>query len=362
MPIMLHVPVPPGHQQHKVLSPTQGRSNPSSPASSPTLPPITEKPSRLSPRKIVSHKSDAQLETFRGRMRPRVQSSRGLNRGHQSADAIELSPQSPTVPMIRVRSRPSARDLTASSSPPRAQVSKGLPKVTMEPPVDLEVDTQYCPAAGGVAPCWIVWATWKYNQGMDSEYDFRQWDFLALHLPNAPANEYLASLYMLGAENGKLWFVMPPEGGDFAVSIVRDAKLVSMVMKKKEGEGPRYTSYVDRVKQHFGSFLPLASCTLVAPRDAQYVGIQKIVPAGSTAHTEVKSAVTTFPKLSTKLGQGPSRVTITEETSCRVSAAESGPAAGKLRHTHSWHTQRNLVIATAKDGKGAIDLNHDHVL
>jgi hypothetical protein len=155
VPIMLHVPVPPGHQQHKVLLSTQADQTLQAPPR-PTLPPITEKPSRLSPRKIVSHKSDAQLETFRGRMRPRVQSSRGLNRGHQSADAIELSPQSPTVPMIRVKSRPSARDLTASSSPPRAQVSKGLPKVTTEPPVDLEVDTQYCPAAGGVAPCWIV--------------------------------------------------------------------------------------------------------------------------------------------------------------------------------------------------------------
>jgi len=219
------------------------------------------------------------------------------------------------------------------------------------PVVELIVETHYWAGVPPAAPCWVVWATWKYNQDMDSEYDKRQWDFLVLHPADGSPDLYISSLYMMSADTGKVWFVTPPGGGEFSVSAVRDHATVALVIKKKEGEGPRYKEYTERLKTHRAKLLTLGSATFTAP-SYELCDLGRQVPPGSTAATEIKE----------------------EAVAESSSNYATKPAAGKLRHTHSWHTQRDLVIATAEDdvatrgleiscqGKGALIGGGVHLL
>jgi len=72
---------------------------------------------------------------------------------------------------------------------------------------------------------------WNYVQELDENNDLRAWDFLALHKADAPAADYDASRYMLSNLTGEIEFMSPPEPGIYAVSAVRDRKLILKAMK-----------------------------------------------------------------------------------------------------------------------------------
>jgi len=134
---------------------------------------------------------------------------------------------------------------------------------------------------------------WKYRTKDDAEYDYRQRDCLALHPAGSNVDDYVSSLYMLGSETGKVWFVAPPEGGDFVISAVRDQKLVLQAMQKKErkegGSEPRSSSYAKHVNMEVTEDLAiLADATFTTERyDMHASPLLKFIP-GSTAVTEAK--------------------------------------------------------------------------
>ena len=72
---------------------------------------------------------------------------------------------------------------------------------------------------------------WNYEGERDENFDLRAWDFLALHKADVPADEYDASRYMLSNANGEIEFMSPSEPGLYAVSAVRDQKLILKAMK-----------------------------------------------------------------------------------------------------------------------------------
>jgi len=60
----------------------------------------------------------------------------------------------------------------------------------------------------------------------DPWFDQRHWDFLALHQASDTPDHYDSSLYTLGVDCGMLEFCAPPTEGEYAISAVRDMKIV----------------------------------------------------------------------------------------------------------------------------------------
>lgn len=221
-------------------------------------------------------------------------SSRVL-RLHKSTDGpphVSMTPRAPTV-------APTSRKPVASSDQFRIHrpAPVGAPVQQEVPPNKVAIDLQLCvkhrPGVQDVAAVWVVWVMWKYRTKDDAEYDYRQRDFLALHPAGSNVDDYVSSLYMLGSETGKVWFVAPPEGGDFVISAVRDQKLVLQAMQKKErkegGSEPRSSSYAKHVNMEVTEDLAiLADATFTTERyDMHASPLLKFIP-GSTAVTEAK--------------------------------------------------------------------------
>jgi len=113
----------------------------------------------------------------------------------------------------------------------------GCPTPVLRTPlVDLDCKLVHHPAKDGAFEVWTVWVKWKYHRELDKEFQFRKWDFLALHRPDKAVSEYESSLYLLGMPEGIVGLVAPPDGGDFCVSVVRDQKMVYRVMKDRQAQ------------------------------------------------------------------------------------------------------------------------------
>lgn len=77
-----------------------------------------------------------------------------------------------------------------------------------------------------VEGCFDPWTlldvAWTTTHSTDANPKHRLFDFLSLHKYDDPPEEYMSSLYMLGAQKGHTEFVAPHEPGTYRVSAVRD--------------------------------------------------------------------------------------------------------------------------------------------
>jgi len=85
--------------------------------------------------------------------------------------------------------------------------------------VDLHIIEDVVYASGTITVRWDTKAT-------DLYHDLRHWDFLALHCAGTNPEEYEASIYMLGIECGEVQFCSPLVDGSYAISAVRDLKIL----------------------------------------------------------------------------------------------------------------------------------------
>jgi len=163
--------------------------------------------------------------------------------------------------------------------------------------VELDIVVDHRGGTGLLSPVWVAWVSWSYKKDEDSEYDYRLWDFLALHYKHNEHEEYESSLFMMGAEQGRVWFVLPPEGGEFVVSVVRDRKHVIRGTRKKKVDASRILQYTgtSQVKDELDEdFVTIGAGKLTGPPYKLDTYGDSHVP-GSTAALNGKDARTRPP-------------------------------------------------------------------
>lgn len=126
-----------------------------------------------------------------------------------------------------------SKQLSILDNQPAGCGGGSLTKV-QQPIVDLELKEMHCEGGpGSLVEVFSVRVKWKYTPSMDPEFQWRKWDFLALHKAHLPPSEYVASRYVLGEPQGAVVFVTDPDGGPYCVSMLRDCKIVYRCLKEK---------------------------------------------------------------------------------------------------------------------------------
>jgi len=96
--------------------------------------------------------------------------------------------------------------------------------------------------------CTII-LKWKRSQDTDTEFEYRKWDFVALHKQGTGCHEYLSSRYLLHSDEQSIALCTPPVSGVYHASVVRDMNLVYRLMKFKKEEATR----IQEFKKHIDS-------------------------------------------------------------------------------------------------------------
>jgi len=138
----------------------------------------------------------------------------------------------------------------------------------------------------------LVWLRvhWTYNADADSESDFRQWDFVALHRKGAPCEDYEASRYIMSHMSGIVELVAPSIGGEYEVSVVRDRRMVLMAMAA--ADPPRAEEYSAQVRPGAEDLVQLAVVPCVCPVWPDIgIDVPRVAPVGSTGGSSSCSLV-----------------------------------------------------------------------